>query len=103
MTLPGTFTGDRVPAPVRDAVRDGPSLALSGRGRNPNAGGGLLPAHTRPANTRVATVLGRGAAAFGRRRGVAPLAAGAVGVFLGLGPASCPGRPCGHSRRAPSP
>lgn len=69
-------------------------MALLGNvGPSPRGSLGPLPqtrALAAPANTRIPTVLGRGAAAYGRAREVAALAAWTLAVFLALALASYP-------------
>jgi S-DNA-T family DNA segregation ATPase FtsK/SpoIIIE len=56
-----------------------------------------------PANTRVPTVLGRGAAAYGRRHEVAALILWTVALFLALALASYQGDPAGSIPATPTP
>jgi S-DNA-T family DNA segregation ATPase FtsK/SpoIIIE len=79
MALPATFAGDRVGSPARS------SNTYSGE-----------PAG-RPANTRTPTILGRGAAAYGRTREVAALVLFTLAVFLTLALASYRGDPSGST------
>jgi DNA segregation ATPase FtsK/SpoIIIE, S-DNA-T family len=57
----------------------------------------------RPANTRIPTVLGRGAAAYGRTREVAALVLWTLALFFALALASYQGDPSGASGAATSP
>src|SRR5215467_1977940 len=54
-----------------------------------------------PANTRVPTVLGRGAGAYGRRHEVAALLLWTLAIFLALALASYRGDEAGASNSAP--
>ena len=56
-----------------------------------------------PANTRVPTVLGRGAAAYGRRHEVAALVLWTVALFLALALTSYQGDPAGAAPATPTP
>jgi S-DNA-T family DNA segregation ATPase FtsK/SpoIIIE len=82
MTLPGTIVGARSPA---------------GRA------GCEAPPQLLPANTRAPTVLGRGAAAYGRTREVAALVLWTLAVFVGLALASYQGDPSGAALGLPTP
>jgi S-DNA-T family DNA segregation ATPase FtsK/SpoIIIE len=74
------FVSDRSPAPARPP---GPPLL--------------------PTNTRVPTVLGRGAAAYGRTREVAALVLWTCAIFLALALASYRGDPTGNPIASPTP
>jgi len=78
MTLPGTFAGAR-PPPARGAGDAAPTL---------------------PVNTRVPSVLGRGAGAYGRTREVLALVLWTLALFLAMALASYRGDPAAG---APSP
>src|SRR5579884_2118025 len=70
-----------------------PKLALRGPGPETIPAFVLSPSKgsaAPPANTRVPTVLGRGAAAYGRSREVAALAVWTLAVFLAMALASFP-------------
>ena len=56
-----------------------------------------------PANTRAPTILGRGAAAYGRRREIAALVLWTLALFLALALASYQGDPSGSAPAAPTP
>jgi S-DNA-T family DNA segregation ATPase FtsK/SpoIIIE len=56
-----------------------------------------------PANTRVPTVLGRGAAAYGRKQEIAALVLWTLALFLALALASYQGDPSGSSPQTPTP
>ena len=56
-----------------------------------------------PTNTRVPTVLGRGAAAYGRTREVGALGVWTIALFLALALASFQGAPSDHALSAPVP
>src|SRR5579864_8944940 len=56
-----------------------------------------------PANTRVPTVLGPGAAAYGRRHEVAALVLWTLAIFLALALGSYRGDPAGIAPSIPSP
>src|SRR5580700_4261830 len=73
MTLPGTFAGVR-PPPARGAGDGGPTL---------------------PVNTRVPSVLGRGAGAYGRTPEVLALVLWTLALFLAMALASYRGDPSG--------
>src|SRR5258708_24892445 len=75
MALPGTFVGATAPV-----------------ARRPGAGGAGLPA-----NGRVATVVGKGAGAYGLSREAAALVLWTLAVFLGLALASYRGDPSGST------
>jgi S-DNA-T family DNA segregation ATPase FtsK/SpoIIIE len=106
LPAPVAFDRDRVHAPSRggaanardaadsrDALRDdGPA----GPGTAGTAGNvRLLPTPIAPRNTRAPTVLGRGAAAYGRTREVAALVLWTLSLFLVLALASYQGDPSG--------
>jgi S-DNA-T family DNA segregation ATPase FtsK/SpoIIIE len=75
MSFPGTLTSDRTST---SPARPGAPAVL-------------------PANTRVPTVLGRGAGTYGRTREVAALVLWTLAVFLGLALASYRGDPAGSA------
>jgi S-DNA-T family DNA segregation ATPase FtsK/SpoIIIE len=79
--MASTFVSDRLPAPARPP--------------------GVPP--LLPTNTRVPTVLGRGAAAYGRTREVAALVLWTCAIFLALALASYRGDPTGNPIASPTP
>jgi len=81
MTLPGTFAGIR-PPPARAAGEATPGL---------------------PVNTRVPTVLGRGAGAYGRTREVLALVLWTLALFLAMALASYRGDPAAALLSPPTP
>src|SRR5579859_768606 len=80
------------------------------RERTPSRAGGLQPVASppnlpnapmpMPANTRMPTVLGRGAAAYGRTREVAALILWTLALFFALALASYQGDPSGSAGAA---
>src|SRR5258708_3577721 len=94
MAFLSPFASERVP----------PSTRQDGIGPAPAHGRNLEPiSPALPANTRVATVLGRGAAAFGRSREVAALALWTLALFFALALASYQGDPSGNPLATPTP
>ncbi len=82
MALPGTWAGDRSgTSPARTAAPALPPLTAQ------------VPPAGLPPNTRVPTVLGRGASAYGRTREVAALVLWTLALFLALALASYRGDP----------
>ncbi|HLK41108.1 MAG TPA: DNA translocase FtsK 4TM domain-containing protein, partial [Polyangiaceae bacterium] len=86
MSLAGTALGDRSAPATGPAPISGPS----GRGGSPL-----------PANTRLPTVLGRGAAAFGRSREVGALVLWSLSLFCALALASYQGGGAGAAPATP--
>ena len=87
LPAPVAFERERVASPALDA--------------NARTNGSHLPVNAR--NTRMPTVLGRGAAAYGRTREVAALVLWALALFFVLALASYQGDPSGAVLAAPTP
>src|ERR1019366_547625 len=87
LPAPVAFERERVASPVADA--------------NTRTNGSHLPVNAR--KTRMPTVLGRGAAAYGRTREVAALVLWALALFFVLALASYQGDPSGAVLAAPTP